>query len=47
MDAAMAQVEQAFGSTTLAEVLGESSRIKPLCDDDGRRKPRRRAASRR
>lgn len=32
MDAAMAQVEQAFRSTTLAEVIAEPGDIKPLCD---------------
>ncbi len=32
LDAALAQVEQAFGKTTLAEVLGDSSTIKPLCE---------------
>jgi len=46
MDAALAQVEQAFGSTTLAEVLEEPGRVKPLCDDAGPRKSRRRGARR-
>jgi Rrf2 family nitric oxide-sensitive transcriptional repressor len=32
VDAALALVEGAFGSTTLAEVLAEPSRSKPLCD---------------
>ncbi|MEX2171350.1 MAG: Rrf2 family transcriptional regulator [Pirellulales bacterium] len=32
MDAAMAQVEQAFQNTTLAEVIAEPGDIKPLCD---------------
>lgn len=32
MDAALAQVESALGGTTLAEVLAEPSRSKPLCD---------------
>ena len=32
MDQALALVEQAFRSTTLAEVLGEPSRSVPLCD---------------
>jgi Rrf2 family protein len=32
MDAALAQVEQAFRATTLADVLGDPSRIKPLCE---------------
>lgn len=32
VDAAMAQVEEAFGGTTLAEVLGETSGSIPLCD---------------
>jgi Rrf2 family transcriptional regulator, nitric oxide-sensitive transcriptional repressor len=42
MDAALAQVEHAFRSTTLAEVLADPSRIKPLCDvGESRRKARR------
>ena len=32
VDAALALVEDAFGSTTLAEVLAEPSKGKPLCD---------------
>jgi len=32
LDDAMAQVETAFASTTLAELLNESGRPKPLCD---------------
>jgi Rrf2 family protein len=32
VDAALALVENAFGSTTLAEVLAEPNRNKPLCD---------------
>jgi Rrf2 family protein len=32
MDAALAQMEQAFGSTTLAEVLADPSYVKPLCE---------------
>lgn len=32
MDAALAQVEQAFGNTTLAEVLADPSSVKPLCE---------------
>jgi Rrf2 family protein len=32
LDAALAQVENAFRNTTLAEVLGDRSRIKPLCE---------------
>ena len=35
VDAAMAQVEAAFGGTTLAEVLGETSGSIPLCDTTG------------
>ncbi len=31
MDAALAQMEQAFGSTTLADVLAEPSKSVPLC----------------
>lgn len=47
MDATLAQVEQTFRGTTLAEVIGEPSRVKPLCDDTGSRKSRRRATRRR
>jgi Rrf2 family protein len=32
LDAALAQVESAFRNTTLAEVVGDPSRIKPLCE---------------
>jgi len=32
LDKAMAQVEAAFGDTTLAELLNESGQPKPLCD---------------
>ena len=32
LDSALAQVEQAFASTTLAEVLAEPSESVPLCD---------------
>ena len=32
LDAALAHVEQAFGETTLAEVIGDPSKIKPLCE---------------
>ena len=35
VDAALAAVEAAFGSTTLAEVLGEPSASVPLCDVPG------------
>jgi Rrf2 family protein len=42
LDAALAQVENAFRSTTLAEVIGDPSRIRPLCET----KPRRRSAAR-
>jgi Rrf2 family protein len=41
LDAALAQVEQAFRSTTLAEVIGDPSKIKPLCEAE---KPRRTSA---
>lgn len=46
MDAALAQVEQAFGSTTLAEVLTDPSRVKPLCESGAPKKRRRAAKSR-
>lgn len=40
LDAALAQVEQAFRNTTLAEVIGDPSKIKPLCEvATTRRKP--------
>jgi Rrf2 family protein len=42
MDAALAQVEQAFRATTLAEVLADPSRVKPLCESEKRGKQRRR-----
>jgi DNA-binding IscR family transcriptional regulator len=32
LDAALAQVEEAFGKTTLAEVLADPSAVKPLCE---------------
>lgn len=35
VDAALAQVETAFGGTTLAEVIGETSGSIPLCDAVG------------
>lgn len=38
LDAALAQVEKAFRSTTLAEVLGDPSKIRPLCDVKQRRR---------
>ena len=41
LDNALAEVEHAFRSTTLAEVLGDPSKIRPLCDVA----PRRRRAS--
>jgi Rrf2 family transcriptional regulator, nitric oxide-sensitive transcriptional repressor len=44
MDAALAQVEQAFRSTTLAEVLADPSRVKPLCESGEPGKKRRRTA---
>lgn len=40
LDAALAQVESAFHNTTLAEVVGDSSRIKPLCEIETRKRPR-------
>jgi Rrf2 family protein len=40
MDNALAQVEEAFRSTTLQEVLGDSSKIKPLCEVASRQKRR-------
>jgi Rrf2 family protein len=45
MDAALAEVERAFRSTTLAEVLGDPSRIKPLCETKRRKRPRKPIAS--
>jgi Rrf2 family nitric oxide-sensitive transcriptional repressor len=45
MDAALAEVERAFRNTTLAEVLGDPSRVKPLCETKPRPRPRRPAGS--
>ena len=38
LDAALAQVEAAFRSTTLAEVISDPSRIKPLCETTPKRR---------
>lgn len=38
LDAALAQVESAFRNTTLAEVVGDPSKIKPLCEVETRRR---------
>jgi len=38
LDAALAQVEHAFRNTTLAEVVGDPSKIKPLCEADSKRR---------
>jgi Rrf2 family protein len=38
LDAAFAQVEHAFRSTTLAEVVGDPSKIKPLCETESKRR---------
>jgi Rrf2 family transcriptional regulator, nitric oxide-sensitive transcriptional repressor len=49
LDAALAQVENAFRITTLADVLGDPSRIKPLCESEPSRKapaPRKKVKSR-
>ena len=35
LDQAIAQVEQAFAQSTIAELLGEATRSKPLCDTSG------------
>jgi Rrf2 family transcriptional regulator, nitric oxide-sensitive transcriptional repressor len=43
MDAALAAVEKAFRQTTLAEVLADPSRIKPLCETGASRKRPQRA----
>jgi Rrf2 family protein len=40
LDAALAQVEHAFRSTTLAEVVGDPSKIKPLCETEPKRRSR-------
>jgi Rrf2 family transcriptional regulator, nitric oxide-sensitive transcriptional repressor len=37
LDAALAQMEQAFGATTLAEVLADPSYVKPLCEAQAHR----------
>lgn len=39
LDASLAQVEQAFRDTTLAEVIGDPSKIKPLCEAKDARHP--------
>jgi Rrf2 family protein len=44
LDAALAQVENAFRSTTLAEVIGDPSRIKPLCETETKRRSAARTA---
>jgi Rrf2 family protein len=44
MDAALAQVEHAFRSTTLAEVVGDPSKIKPLCET-GTKRPRKKRST--
>jgi Rrf2 family protein len=41
LDAALALVESAFRSTTLAEILAEPGKVKPLCEG----KPRKRRAT--
>ena len=46
LDAALAQAEQAFRSTTLAEVLGDPSRIRPLCEVGTRRRAKSAGANR-
>ena len=38
LDAALAQLEQAFGDTTLADLLGDPGKIKPLCEVGTRRR---------
>jgi Rrf2 family transcriptional regulator, nitric oxide-sensitive transcriptional repressor len=38
LDAALAQVEHAFRSTTLAAVVGDPGKIKPLCETDSKRR---------
>jgi Rrf2 family transcriptional regulator, nitric oxide-sensitive transcriptional repressor len=42
LDAALALVEQAFRNSTLAEVLADPSKVKPLCDAEAGRSKRRR-----
>lgn len=46
MDAALAEVEHAFRSTTLAEVVGDPSKIKPLCDTAPAARPRKSSRAR-
>jgi Rrf2 family nitric oxide-sensitive transcriptional repressor len=41
LDMALAQVESAFGKTTLAEVLADPSTVRPLCEVGGKRKSAR------
>lgn len=50
LDSALAMVEEAFGSTTLAEVLAEPTTSVPLCDfpsEGGRSSARGKSSSRR
>lgn len=42
MDVALAQMEQAFGATTLAEVLADPSYVRPLCEVKAQRRSSRR-----
>jgi Rrf2 family protein len=37
LDAALAQMEEAFGATTLAEVLADPSYVRPLCEPKRKR----------
>ena len=46
MDAAMAQVEQAFRSTTVAEVIAEPGDVRPLCEIEPAKPIRRSIAKR-
>jgi Rrf2 family protein len=45
LDAALAEVEHAFRSTTLAEVVGDRSKIKPLCETEPKRRPRKKRSA--
>lgn len=41
MDAALAAMEQAFGATTLADVLADPSYVRPLCEANPKRRKTR------
>ncbi len=46
LDTALAQVESAFRNSTLAEVVGDPSKIKPLCEVETKRRTSKTAKAR-